>query len=36
MLSGARGKKPVNIDYVKENLLRLSQLSEDFPGIQRN
>lgn len=31
MLTGARGRKPVNIDFIKENLLRLSQLSEDFP-----
>jgi acyl-CoA synthetase (NDP forming) len=31
MLTGVRGRKSVNIDFIKENLLRLSQLSEDFP-----
>jgi hypothetical protein len=31
MLTGTRGRKSVNIDFIKENLLRLSQLSEDFP-----
>ncbi len=31
MLTGARGRQSVNIDFIKENLLRLSQLSEDFP-----
>lgn len=34
MLTGARGKKPVNLDYVKESLLRLSQLSEEFPAFK--
>lgn len=31
ILTGARGRKPVNIDFIRESLLRLSQLSEDFP-----
>ncbi len=31
LLTGVRGKKPVNISYIEENLLRLSQLVEDFP-----
>jgi acetate---CoA ligase (ADP-forming) len=31
MLCGIRGKKPVNIDYIKESLQRLSQLSNEFP-----
>ncbi|MEO8512550.1 MAG: acetate--CoA ligase family protein [Ignavibacteria bacterium] len=31
MLKGIRGRKAVNIEYIKESLLRLSQLSNDFP-----
>jgi len=31
LLKGVRGKKPVDIDYITENLMRLSQLVEDFP-----
>ena len=31
LLKGVRGKKPVDIDFIIENLLRLSQLVEDFP-----
>lgn len=31
MLKGVRGKKPVNLEYIQESLLRLSQLSRDFP-----
>lgn len=31
MLTGVRGKKAVNIPYIEENLLRLSQLANDFP-----
>ncbi len=31
MLTGVRGKKSVNIEYITECLLRLSQLSSDFP-----
>lgn len=31
MLSGVRGRKSVNLEYIKESLLRLSQLSNDFP-----
>ncbi len=31
MLTGVRGKKAVNIEYITESLLRLSQLSTDFP-----
>jgi len=34
MLTGVRGKKPVNIEYISESLLRLSQLSNDFPEFQ--
>ncbi len=33
LLKGVRGKKPVDIDYINENLLRLSQLVEDFPEL---
>ncbi len=32
ILKGVRGKEPVNIAYIKESLLRLSQLASDFPG----
>jgi acetyltransferase len=31
LLTGVRGKPPVDFDFLKENLLRLSQLIEDFP-----
>lgn len=31
MLKGVRGKKPVDMQYIEEALLRLSQLSSDFP-----
>jgi acyl-CoA synthetase (NDP forming) len=31
LLTGVRGKPPVDMGYIKENLLRLSQLIEDFP-----
>lgn len=31
MLKGVRGKKAVNLDYIAEAILRLSQLSRDFP-----
>lgn len=31
LLRGARGKKPVDMEYIIESLLRLSQLSNDFP-----
>ncbi len=31
MLKGVRGKKAVNLEYIQESLLRLSQLSRDFP-----
>lgn len=33
LLTGVRGKLPVDIDYIEENLLRLSQLITDFPQI---
>jgi acyl-CoA synthetase (NDP forming) len=31
ILQGIRGKKPVDINFIKESLLRLSQLVSDFP-----
>jgi acetyltransferase len=31
LLTGVRGNPPVDLDYIEENLLRLSQLIEDFP-----
>lgn len=31
LLSGVRGNPPVDFKYIEENLLRLSQLVEDFP-----
>jgi acetyl coenzyme A synthetase (ADP forming)-like protein len=31
LLNGVRGKPPVDFEFIKENLLRLSQLVEDFP-----
>jgi acetyl coenzyme A synthetase (ADP forming)-like protein len=31
LLKGVRGRKAVDIGYINENLLRLSQLAEDFP-----
>ena len=31
LLKGVRGKPPVDIKYIEENLLRLSQLVKDFP-----
>jgi len=31
LLTGIRGRKAVDTDYIEENLLRLSQLIEDFP-----
>jgi acetyl coenzyme A synthetase (ADP forming)-like protein len=31
LLTGVRGNPPVDLDYIEENLLRLSQLVEDFP-----
>ena len=31
IFAGTRGRKPVNIGFIQESLLRLSQLSEDFP-----
>lgn len=34
LLKGARGEKPVDIDSIKEGLLRLSQLVTDFPMIK--
>ena len=34
LLKGARGEKPVDLDAVKEGLLRLSQLVTDFPVIK--
>jgi acetyl coenzyme A synthetase (ADP forming)-like protein len=33
LLTGIRGKPAVDIDYIEENLLRLSQLITDFPQI---
>jgi acetyl coenzyme A synthetase (ADP forming)-like protein len=33
LLEGVRGAKPIDIKFVEENLLRLSQLIEDFPEI---
>jgi len=33
LLEGVRGAAPIDIEYVVENLLRLSQLIEDFPNI---
>jgi acetyltransferase len=34
MLKGVRGKKPADLEYIQEALLRLSQLSCDFPEFQ--
>ena len=34
MLKGVRGRKPVDLDYISESLLRLSQLSSDFPEFE--
>jgi acyl-CoA synthetase (NDP forming) len=34
ILKGARGKKPLDIHALVENLLRLSQLMVDFPEIE--
>ena len=34
LLKGARGERPVDIDSIKEGLLRLSQLVTDFPMIK--
>jgi len=34
LLTGFRGSKPVNMDILKEMLLRLSQLVSDFPEIE--
>jgi len=34
LLKGARGEKPVDIESIKEGLLRLSQLVSDFPMIK--
>ncbi|MBL8017765.1 MAG: acetate--CoA ligase family protein, partial [Ignavibacteria bacterium] len=34
MLKGVRGKKPVDLEYIAESLLRLSQLSSDFPEFE--
>ena len=34
ILKGARGKKPLDIEALVENLLRLSQLMIDFPEIE--
>ena len=31
LLTGIRGNPPVDIDFIEENLLRLSQLTNDFP-----
>ncbi|MBZ0202859.1 MAG: acetate--CoA ligase family protein [Ignavibacteria bacterium] len=31
ILKGVRGKEAINIEYIKESLLRLSQLANDFP-----
>jgi acetyl coenzyme A synthetase (ADP forming)-like protein len=31
LLTGVRGNPPVDLEYIEENLLRLSQLVEDFP-----
>lgn len=31
ILQGVRGKKPVDFEYVKEGLLKISQLVDDFP-----
>jgi acetyltransferase len=31
LFKGVRGNLPIDINYIKENLLRLSQLVEDFP-----
>jgi acyl-CoA synthetase (NDP forming) len=31
LLKGVRGNPPVDFEYLEENLLRLSQLAEDFP-----
>ncbi|MFZ4592203.1 MAG: acetate--CoA ligase family protein, partial [Ignavibacteria bacterium] len=31
ILKGVRGKKSVDIDFVEENILKLSQLVTDFP-----
>jgi acetyltransferase len=33
ILKGVRGNPPVDIEYVKENILKLSQLVSDFPEI---
>ncbi|TRZ64032.1 hypothetical protein D4R20_03305, partial [bacterium] len=33
ILNGIRGKQPVDLDFVRENLLKLSQLVQDFPEI---
>jgi acetyltransferase len=34
LLTGYRGKEPVDIDKIKDTLLRVSQLAGDFPQIQ--
>jgi acetyltransferase len=33
LLTGVRGNPPVDIDFIEENLLRISQLIEDFPEL---
>jgi acetyltransferase len=35
MLKGVRGEKPVDLDQIEENLLKLSQLITDFPEIEQ-
>jgi len=34
LLKGSRGERPVDIDSIREGLLRLSQLVTDFPMIK--
>ena len=34
LLKGVRGEKPVSVEMIVENLLRLSQLAVDFPAIK--
>jgi hypothetical protein len=33
LLTGIRGNPPVDLKFIEENLLRLSQLVEDFPEL---
>jgi len=34
ILKGVRGSKAIDIEYIKENLLKLSRLITDFPEIE--